>query len=207
VAGAVYEKGSLRVPEGLIMNASPCGGRLAAVFVLPFVLAITAGNGDGQQKYKSKYGSSDAYELGQMRLIFDSWDLNRDGYVDRKELAKAFRGPGAKPYSGTAPVLKVADRYPDHAMMFQLDLNKDGKISSDEFEEWAKSYLQQKRKIQSSQRRLSQKQNQLATTTNSSEKKQLTAEIEYEKQYLENLKKEFGYSSAFEKHLSRRKIR
>ena len=171
------------------------------------MVAITPDNSEARQQSKSKYGDSDAYQLGQMRLLFDSWDLNRDGYVDRVELAKAFRGQGAKPYSGAAPALKVADKYPDYAFMVQVDKDRDGKISSDEFEEWAKSYLQQRRKIQSSQRRLSQKQNQLASTTNASDKKQLTADIEYEKQYLESLKKDAGYIDAFEKHLSRRRIR
>src|SRR5271168_1650332 len=34
----------------------------------------------------------------QLMAWFDKWDADKDGYLDAKELAKAFRGPYAKPY-------------------------------------------------------------------------------------------------------------
>src|SRR5262249_37510029 len=128
-------------------------------------------------------------------------------YVDRAELAKAFRGPGARPYKGTAPALKVQDKYPDYAFMIQVDQNKDGKISSDEFEEWIKGYQQELRKIRADQRRVAQTEKKLATETNSEEKKQLAAELKAEKQSLEDLKKQAHFIDTYEKHLSRRRIR
>jgi hypothetical protein len=36
--------------------------------------------------------------MTQLRGLFFSWDLDKDGYLDKNEMAKAFRGPSAKAY-------------------------------------------------------------------------------------------------------------
>jgi hypothetical protein len=41
--------------------------------------------------------------MTQLRSLFSSWDLDKDGYLDKDELAKAFRGPNARAYDYKAP--------------------------------------------------------------------------------------------------------
>jgi hypothetical protein len=175
------------------------------------VLLVSAGilAADDNPKGNSKGSStsSSAYVLGQMRLLFDSWDLNRDGYVDRAELARAFRGPGARPYAGTQPAVKVQAKYPDHAFMLQVDQDRDGKISQSEFEDWARGYLQEQRKLRGKQRRVSQMEKKLAMTTDAAEKKSLSLALESEKKSLAEMKKEMHSIDIVEKHLARRKIK
>jgi HEAT repeat protein len=83
----------------------------------------------------------------QLLAWFVVIDINSDGFLDKQELAYAFRGPNARPYDynpiGTAPKkIGASDfvQYADFAFLCRLDRNNDGRISRSEFEHWAYDY-------------------------------------------------------------------
>ncbi|HEY1861096.1 MAG TPA: EF-hand domain-containing protein [Gemmataceae bacterium] len=97
--------------------------------------------------------------MTQLRAWFKATDLDSDGYLDKAELAKVFRGANAKPFDckeGDDAKDKNASRgqnetgdkpdyskYPDYIFLTQLDKDKDDKVSKDEFESWARDYAVQ----------------------------------------------------------------
>jgi len=78
---------------------------------------------------------------GQLRAWFNATDTNKDGYLDKEELAIKMRGPMAKPYDytpdGKPPKKFVPSNFPDYAFLCRVDRDNDGRISRDEFERWA----------------------------------------------------------------------
>jgi Ca2+-binding EF-hand superfamily protein len=142
-------------------------GRLAVCLMLALTAAALADAppGDSTTPKSTADAPGTTVYMGQLRKFFDKWDLNNDGYLDKQELAKAFRGPEAKPYdfnkakdsdkdaaadvtkegSEDATTAKKPDskKYPDHDFLVQLDQDNDGKISRDEFMNWARDYAVQ----------------------------------------------------------------
>jgi hypothetical protein len=143
---------------------------LAATLALLAGVAVSA-----QPKTTVKDPPGTGIYMDQFRLLFDRWDLNGDGYLDKEELAKAFRGPNAKPYDYVAPSKDSSEKdkspgttdpdktdpakkdsestkdpkdakkpdyskYPDYVFLVALDVDKDEKISYDEFMHWAADY-------------------------------------------------------------------
>lgn len=64
---------------------------------------------------------------------FTRWDKNKNNFLDPDELARAFRGPAAKPVEDK-PGAK--ETHPDHQFLARWDADKDGKISLAEFERY-----------------------------------------------------------------------
>lgn len=67
--------------------------------------------------------------------LFTKYDTNKDGFLDAAELAKAYRGPNAKPVEHKETGKPhVETKHPDHAFLEAYDTNHDDKISKAEFE-------------------------------------------------------------------------
>ena len=101
----------------------------------------------------------------QLRGLFAASDTNKDGFLDKDELARAIRNPKAKAYDFT-PEGKPArpfgprdfDKYPDFAFLCRVDRDNDGKISRDEFEAWAYDYAEFLKKDKDNRDRIMQAQ-------------------------------------------------
>jgi hypothetical protein len=79
-------------------------GKLPAIGGL-VVIVIFAGPAAGQNAPAKE---NPELLLKQLLASFDAWDLNKDGVLDKHELARAFRGPGAKPFDDPAALAAPA---------------------------------------------------------------------------------------------------
>jgi hypothetical protein len=85
----------------------------------------------------------------QLKALFGKWDLDGDGFLDKEELAKHFRGPNAKPpaegmYDNkghlTRTYYQAQSKYPDLVFLWTVDKDADGRISWMEFEQYGQAY-------------------------------------------------------------------
>ncbi len=81
-----------------------------------------------------------------LRLWFVSSDADKDGQLDKLELARAIRGPKAKAYDEGAAGRQLTSRdfaaYPDFAFLSRVDRDNDGFLSRDEYNRWAYDYAE-----------------------------------------------------------------
>lgn len=86
----------------------------------------------------------------QLRTLFNRYDLNKDGFLDAEEVAKAYRGPTAKPApqpgfdskgNFVAPASSSGYKYPDQVFMLAADRNGDNRVSWDEYDVYGESIV------------------------------------------------------------------
>ena len=142
-------------------------GGLSACLALSLAAVVLAADDTTPSKITTKEPADPpgtTIYMAQFRLLFDTWDLNGDGYLNKAELAKAFRGPTAKPYDYKPAVKDKKDdkdpkedkkdstsskdpttakkpnysKYPDYNFLIQLDQDSDEMISRHEFLSWGR---------------------------------------------------------------------
>jgi hypothetical protein len=176
--------------------------RLAHLFLMLlvfnlFAVLVQADEKKSRPRKRKDYAGTSLI-MGDLRVLFAKWDANHDGYLDPLELASAFRGSNAPAYRPAIPAGQVDfSKYPDYQFLIRLDQNHDGKISQDEYEDWAREYARELKGSRSRSAKTAGKSPSSAKSVDkhsqADEKKMLAEEARLQKQALAAQQKEERY--------------
>src|SRR5262245_18249188 len=146
-------------------------GGLAIVFL---ITSFSAAQGPDKKPSSSVSKKADPSGtgplMGQLRALFAQWDANQDEILDKEELAHGFRGAEAKPPTTATGKTKSGESnsagkarngskegstFPDRDFLQQVDQNGDGRVSRDEFLNWAREYAVHQKNIAAAEKRVS----------------------------------------------------
>ncbi len=111
---------------------------LASIWI---VLLALSGQAAGPALNSSQMAQAEP----RLRALFDKADLNRDGFLDRDELARSYRGPNAKSPEGgmyddkghlTPLVYQARTKYPDLVFLWAVDKDGDNRVSWAEYRQF-----------------------------------------------------------------------
>jgi hypothetical protein len=193
--------------NGLSLVASGVGGE--TMFRSPWIaraalaLGLTAFAAAGAPAADKADPPGTLAIMGQLRVLFRTWDLNKDGHLDKNELAKAFRGADARASDYLADLKALKEKkngkrawqtfytnYPDYHFLLEVDQDGDDKISRDEFMTWARDYAVDLKKQLETEQRILEAEARIERGLADKELKLLQEELKLDKEALKTWEKE-----------------